>query len=52
MIIVVPFIDPVLMGDAWSKYEEVKSKPETIYNFAARYPKLGFEAKTWRPIKA
>ena len=39
------------MGEAKEKYDAVKDKPETMYAFAAKYPKLKFDNATWRPIK-
>ena len=33
------------------KYATIKDKPETIYQFAHKYPKMTFESHVWRPIR-
>ena len=46
-----PRVEPNLGADDQEKYEKIRDKPETIYQFASKYPKMRFDAKTWRPIK-
>ena len=43
MVIVMPDIAPEITGEKATKYEEAKDKPETLYQFASKYPKMKFE---------
>ena len=50
MVIALPAIYPELFGDNQHKFDQVREKPETLYNYAAKYPKLKFMAEMWRPV--
>ena len=51
MVIVLPRIQPVLSQEDNEKYSLIKDKPETLYQFANKYPNMKFNSATWRPIR-
>lgn len=51
MLIVLPRVQPMLSQHDKEKYATIKDKPETIYQFAHKYPKMTFESHVWRPIR-
>ena len=43
MVIVMPVMSPEISGEKQAKYEQLKDKPDTLYKFASKYPKMKFE---------
>jgi len=51
MVIVMPRVEPNLGPEDQERYNSIRDKPETIYQFASKYSKMRFDPKVWRPIK-
>lgn len=51
MIVVMPQVAPDLPENLHAAYNAERSRPETIYNYAFKYPQVKFMPSVWRPVK-